>query len=310
MEKLAAEQNTINEAPWYILGAGAIGCLWACYLSLAGLPVVLITREQRNASKIQLTRQDQQQDITIEQISSHTLSHSSIIVERLLVATKAQQTLAALDAIEPHISKDATLLILQNGMASKDVAQRLSTQKIHIAITTDGAYRTAPLSVVHAGVGQTSIGGQADSEELLSLLPTQFLTIKACDNITEIQWQKLAINCAINGLTAVFQCRNGELLTNPQALARVKALCDEITSITKQIDSSLTISNNLFQQTQKTLQQTANNYSSMYQDIQQGNLTEIDFINGYLCSEARRLGIDCPENQRLVTEIKTIEKTL
>lgn len=310
MKKLAAGQNTTNEAPWYILGAGAIGCLWASYLSLAGFPVVLITREQGNASTIKLTRQDQHQDITIEQISSHALSHSSVIIERLLVTTKAQQTLAALDTIKPRIAKDATLLILQNGMASKDVAQRLSTQKLHIAITTDGAYRTAPLSVVHAGAGQTLIGGQADSEELLSSLPTQFLTIKACDNIAEKQWQKLATNCAINGLTAVFRCRNGDLLTNPQALARVKALCDEIIGITKQIDPSLTISDNLFQQTQKILQQTANNYSSMYQDIQQGNLTEIDFINGYLCSEANRLGIDCPENQRLVTEIKTIEQTL
>ena len=51
------------------------------------------------------------------------------------------------------------------------------------------------------------------------------------------------------------------------------------------------------------------NYSSMYQDSQQQQTTEIDYINGYLCNEAKRLNISCPENQRVLAAIKTIEQS-
>ncbi len=310
MTTAAPEKQTMSQTPWYILGAGAIGCLWAGYLKLAGFPVVLITREQSGPTTIQLTFEDQQYSIVLEQLSLQDLNTSSLSIQRLLVSTKAQQTISALEAIEKHIAEDATLLLMQNGMASEAIHRLLPSQTLHIGITTDGAYRTAPRSVVHAGKGQTLIGSPDTGEAIFAELPSQYLNIKSCNNIVQKQWEKLAINCAINGLTVIFQCRNGELLSKPEALARMEALCQEIIPITEQLDIVLPSANDLFQQTKQTLQLTADNFSSMYQDIKQGQPTEIDFINGYLVEQAKRLGIDCPENQRLLTEIKTIEKTL
>lgn len=289
--------------PWYILGAGAMGCLWAAYLTLAGFPAVLITRTKRNGSNIQLTKNGHSQSITVKQITVSEVQQSALNIKQLLVTTKAQQTLPALTDIKPNIDKQATLLILQNGMASKDIAKLLPSQQLITGITTDGAYRTSELTVVHAGEGETLIGDR----HIIQYLPKQFLSIKYCDDIDSRQWQKLAINCAINGLTVIYQCRNGELLDNEKAMARIQLLCDEITTVMQAL--AIDIQNPLFEQTVHTLNITANNFSSMYQDCKQQQTTEIDFINGYLCNEAKRLNISCPENQRILASIKQIEQS-
>ncbi|ARN74782.1 ketopantoate reductase family protein [Oceanicoccus sagamiensis] len=292
-----------TDNPWYILGAGAMGCLWASYLTLAGLPVVLITRNKRNGNAINLTKANHSQSITIKQITLGELKPSTLTIKHLLVTTKAQQTISALSDIKPHIDNDAILFILQNGMAGKHIANLLPTQQLITGITTDGAYRTDELSVVHAGTGETLLGDKS----IIDCLPKNHLAIKFCDDIDNKQWQKLAINCAINGLTAIYQCRNGELLENEEALSRIKLLCNEITAVMHAL--GLSVHQSIFDQTLHTLTITADNYSSMYQDCQQQQSTEIDFINGYLCSEAQRLNINCPENQRVLAAIKQIEQS-
>jgi 2-dehydropantoate 2-reductase len=50
---------------------------------------------------------------------------------------------------------------------------------------------------------------------------------------------------------------------------------------------------------------TANNRSSMLQDVMNARQTEIDYITGFLLQEAARLGIDAPLNRALLEKIKT-----
>ena len=52
---------------------------------------------------------------------------------------------------------------------------------------------------------------------------------------------------------------------------------------------------------------TANNKNSMLQDIQKGNRTEIDFINGKIVSYAEELGVEVPVNKTLTYLIKGVE---
>jgi 2-dehydropantoate 2-reductase len=54
---------------------------------------------------------------------------------------------------------------------------------------------------------------------------------------------------------------------------------------------------------------TANNRSSMLQDIEAGRETEIDAISGYLCQLAEEHNIKMPLNQQLLQDIKRISAT-
>jgi 2-dehydropantoate 2-reductase len=303
---------TDKKITWYILGAGAIGCLWASYFRLAGFPVILITPTKRSASCITLHKDDQQQLIDIEQITVSELLDSSVFIEHLLVTTKAQQTLPALTTIKNKIVDKATLLILQNGLTSTLIHELLPSQKLIAGITTDGAYRLDPMTVVHAGKGLTTIGCYNDQQwdhAILSALPISFLNIETTNDIKLKQWQKLAISCAVNGLTVIYRCRNGELLEIPEALKRMERICIEVQAVTHALELPDQAFSNVFQTAKETLKLTANNYSSMYQDIRHGRETEIDYINGTFCNQANSLAIACIENQAIINEIKHIQHT-
>jgi 2-dehydropantoate 2-reductase len=49
---------------------------------------------------------------------------------------------------------------------------------------------------------------------------------------------------------------------------------------------------------------TADNRSSMLQDVEHGQPTEIDFITGYLLTVATQHGIDAPHNSALLERVK------
>lgn len=305
--------NDYKKPTWYILGAGAMGSLWASYYRLAGFSVVLIVKKPHSQTLLTLKNG----------VGSHQLSVSYKTIEQLnegiqylLVSTKAQQTESAISRIKPHLDKHASVLVMQNGLAAQQLPHQLPTQKLFAAVTTEGAYRSDFNTVVHAGVGRTLIGSVdasldvTNSEYLIQRLPQEFLTIESCKNINQQQWKKLALNCVINGLTAIHRCRNGELLTIDEAHQQMKILCEETFHIIDSLDIVIACSaRSLYEDVRSVCTVTAENFSSMHQDISHNRTTEIDFINGFLCEQADKIAVDCRENRNIVKKIKQLEMT-
>ncbi|MBL4827237.1 MAG: 2-dehydropantoate 2-reductase, partial [Spongiibacteraceae bacterium] len=303
--------NKPKKPSWYILGAGAIGCLWAAYLRQAGFPVVLIAKKPNAQTTLTLNNVSGKHQFSVIYKTTKQLSEK---IDYLLLSTKAQQTEQALTEIKAHLSHQASVLVLQNGLASELLPQHLPTQKLFAAVTTDGAYRTEAHTVTHAGIGKTLIGPLDPTTKntctaLIQQLPLAFLSIECCHDIKQQQWKKLAINCVINGLTAIYQCRNGELLTINQASQQLNALCEETFTIIDALGVSIGDSaQTLYNDVHSACTTTANNYSSMYQDIKHKRPTEIDFINGYLCTLAKKNALNCPENTHILKSIKQLEQ--
>ncbi|QLJ33913.1 2-dehydropantoate 2-reductase, partial [Serratia marcescens] len=63
----------------------------------------------------------------------------------------------------------------------------------------------------------------------------------------------------------------------------------------------------LMQYVMDVIHSTADNVSSMLQDIRSQRHTEIDYITGYLLRRARSHGLTLPENARLFELIKRKE---
>ena len=117
---------------WTILGAGAIGCLWAASLRESGKPCTLILREQRLREiagksthlqpELELVDDHRRQLFNIAIADKH---HIESPIKRLIVATKARDTLQAVRDIAPHLDNDAVVLLLQNGMGSQEAVKTL-----------------------------------------------------------------------------------------------------------------------------------------------------------------------------------------
>ena len=284
--------------PLYILGAGSLGLLWAARCARAGIDCRLILHTAQAAADwrargnlVQLEEQGQLTELIVPGEQAQA-SHQPIY--RLVVATKAWAVSAALDSLESRLHEHCQLLLLQNGLGSQQaVSQRFPSRRVLYASVTDGAWKRAANHVVWAGVGQTQIGDplQQPAPDWLRLLTQANIDWQWQPDILPVLWLKLAINCAINPITALHDCPNGEVPDH--AGASFDPLLSELHALLNSQGGKLTLAE-LRQQVLAVIRATANNSSSMRQDVRARRRTEIDFILGHACRTARRAGLATP----------------
>ncbi|PCJ37550.1 MAG: hypothetical protein COA99_12715 [Moraxellaceae bacterium] len=331
---------------WYILGAGSIGCLFSCMFQRANIHSTLLVRPQlvqppiarhkaqthsppvaKSTKAISFTFLDgSSQCISVD---TQATDCTQPPIRQLLLTTKAHQSQQAINDIKSRLTKDAIIVVMQNGMG---VAEQLQAQLPHctiiVATTTEGANRPTENAVIHAGSGETWIGNlvssnqpddialstahniahnidQSSAQNMSQCIVQQWqrtgLSIQYDQNISLRIWIKLAVNSAINPLTVKYQCANGALLDNPEALALMQKICLELKDV--MTAKNIPITTDLFSTVKQVARNTQNNISSMLQDHRNHRPTEIHYINGYVVTQGQRLNIPTPINQALIQEI-------
>lgn len=285
-----------------ILGPGAIGTLWAHALYRAGHAVSVYSRHDVASLSLCLDGES----LTFANNQPDRLANADL----LLVTLKAPQVCEALLPLRDLVHPDTMIMLMHNGMGNAEQVQTwLPNNPLLLATTTHGALRSDGGSIQHTGQGETFIGaanlrGQACgflAEVLNHALPTTAWH----PDIEQALWLKLAINCAINPLTALEHIRNGELARD-DLQAIIAEIVSEVHSVMHAKGYTIT-QKELLEKINGVIANTARNFSSMHQDIVHKRHSEIDFITGYFLKWAAHYGLATPMNQRLYQEIKQRE---
>ncbi len=287
-----------------------MGCLWGAYLAMAGWPVTLLLRNAAALGAfpghIVLNAPTGSRQVAVAAQLAETPGPT---IDRLLVTVKAQDTLPALLGLKARLGPHTRVLLVQNGMGVvEEISREWPNLQLQVGSTTHGAYRKEAFQVVHAGWGETWLGvplGLVAGEawEVFRDLEGLDLNIHKDDDITTRMWDKLAINCAINPVTALLQCQNGEVLKSPLGSTLLGRICDESAQIMTTVGLDRQGSA-IFEQVRRVASATAANYSSMCQDLRRGAVTEIDYMNGYLLRLGAAKGLSLPCNSTLVELVK------
>lgn len=287
-----------------ILGPGAIGRLWAYQLHKAGHQVALWGTQP--AGEYCLI-QDELAPITLAYNQPATLEHADL----LLVCVKAWQVGTALLPLLDKLAPQTILLFIHNGMGALDtLTERLSDHPLLMATTTHGALKQGAHHVMHTGQGTTQLGAvNAQGERcdfLVDVLNHALPHVLWTDNIRYALWHKLAINCVINPLTAIENCRNGQL-ANANYRPLLNQLINELVGV-MQAEQVPIEPQQLTESIDRVIEATSQNYSSMQQDIAQQRPTEIDFITGYVIKKAAQHGLTVPLNQHLYQQVHSLQQ--
>ncbi len=286
-----------------IVGQGAIGLLAACRLALAGRPLPLLQRQPTAALAVTFSQQQQDFPLLI-------CTDVSAPLDFLLLPVKAFAVEQALKQYQSLLSPNAVIVLCHNGLGTLDAAKSLlkAEQQLWFASTTHGALKTGPHRLRHTGWGQTIVGpiagpvGMTLSPQYATLLDTALGPLQQTADILPVLWRKLAINALINPLTALYQVRNGALAEAAfQPLLRL--LLDEFLQVAAACHQRLSPAE-LWATVQQVIQATANNFSSMQQDVQYRRPTELSYINGYLLQQAQLHQLMLPTHQRLVDALQ------
>jgi len=312
-----------------ILGAGAVGQLICRQLVAAGMKVGFIGRNALGSSEQLLScsplvsandyqhsdqHDDQQQAQAIHYSVPILAADALDNIRLLIVCVKAYQVLDALSPLLKHLPSQCHILLLHNGMGPHlALAQLIDGQAgggsgLSLGTTSQGVLRQAPWQIQQTGQGLTQFGHFAGfpldehyRHALLHAIPGS----EWVDAIIPCLWQKLAVNAAINPLTAIHNCNNGAL-AQPEFCDTISNILDELVNVAAHDGISLD-RRNLQERVCRVIELPATNYSSMHQDIAHQRRTEIDQINGYICERAKVHNLSAPVNVKLWGLVKQLE---
>lgn len=284
-----------------IIGGGAIGLLFASYLSRKH-EVTIYTRTREQAKMLQekgLSLINQQGETQIINLSSFPMDQmNQVDADIVIVAVKQYH----LNHIADHLKsiRNSSFLFLQNGMSHLSFIDTLPAESIFVGVVEHGAQRIDPTTVKHTGLGLTRYGlwrGGLSFEEA-ELSEEEFPFVLQV-NPTLMLKEKLLVNCVINPLTALLQVPNGQLVDNPYYYKLFQVVFEEGAHALH-----MSSRERLFNKVEQICRKTAQNHSSMFKDLQNGRKTEIDAIVGSVLEEAKKNKRSAPTLEFLYNAIK------
>ena len=133
-------------------------------------------------------------------------------IELLIVATKCQDTINALNNLKYKINSTCLILLCQNGTSTQHQVSQKFTENILIALSIHYGAKTVKENILHTTKnGHIYLGKIGNNhlevskiKELMKLLNSGYLNYSWSENIYTIMWQKLIINSLVNPLTVIY----------------------------------------------------------------------------------------------------------
>ena len=309
-----------------IAGAGSIGCFVGGMLAGGGRQVALLARPrviaEIESNGLRLTSfEGLDRRIAADQL---TLSENPSIFSDagvVLVTVKSADTAEIAGVIGKFAAHDAVIVSLQNGVGNVAVLR----ERLPGRIVLGGM---VPFNVISAGAGRfhRSTSGdiviEADDAATAGRLSVPGLKMRATTDISGVQWGKLLVNLnnALNALADLplrrqLAQRGWRRLFADQMAEGLAALDAEGI---KPVSSTpvpaswtphlLRLPDAVFNMVQgRTMKIDPEARSSMWEDLQRGRTTEIDYLQGVITEIAGRRGLHVPLSRRIVALIKRAE---
>ncbi len=294
------KENTIA-----VMGAGSVGCYFGGMLARAGHPVTLIGRPSHVDTILQ-------QGLLLETLSftervtlQASTSVSDIANARIvLFCVKSTDTESAAREMLTHLSPDAIVLSLQNGVENAEILQSILPQRVIPAVVYVATEMAGPGHLKHHGRGELAIGDSPVSAQIAAMCAAAGVPVQVSPNIIGILWGKLIVNCAYNALSAIAQKPYGKLVEGKGVPELMHTIVTECLAVAKA--AGVQVPGDSYETVRLVSTNMATQYSSTAQDVARGKPNEIDYLNGYVCRQGALLGVPTPVNQTLLTLVKLI----
>lgn len=312
-----------------IFGAGSIGCYVGGRLLSAGADVTMIGRSRMQAvfSEHPLKVTDYEgfsAEHPLTDTRYTTSTEAATNADLVLVTVKSAATREAGEALVPFVKSGVPVVSLQNGISNAaQLQEAMPDANVVAGMVPFNVLQQAPGHFHQGTQGHLMADDNAALRPALAWFQKAGLPLELRSDIESVMWSKLLLNLnnPVNALSGVplleeLSQRDYRLVLAMAQKETLKLLKQagiptvKLTGLPTWLIPVLMASPNwIFSRAAKqmlTIDPVAR--SSMWEDLQAGRPTEIDWINGEVVKLARSLGTEAPVNQKLVELMHQQEK--
>ena len=315
-----------------IYGAGSLGMILGAFITKNGGSIDLVNRNKAHVEAIRKNGAIVTGTVNFTQkVNAITPEEMSGRYDIIFLMTKQLQNREVVTSLKDYMTEDGVIVTLQNGIPELLISEIVGEEHVLGCTVAWGATKTGdgvceltsePDSLTFS-LGY--IGGKPnvhlrEVKELLELMGP----VEMDDNFIGTRWSKLLINSAFSGMSAVLGCTFGEAAKDRRSRKIVQSLIKEcidvcaaggihIEPIQGKDVVKLLDYRNAFKKALSfaiipiAIRKHALLKASMLQDIENGKKTEVDSINGSVCSFGRKTGFPTPYNDKVVEIVHRIE---
>ena len=299
-----------------ILGAGAMGSIYAALMAEAGNEVWVIDPWQAHTDTIRnngLRVEGASGDRTVQNIRVAKHIEEASLADLYIIATKAAAVGDAARSLLPVLTADAVVLTIQNGLGSGErIARHLPIEQVLLGVAEGfGASVQGPGHVRHTAMKMIRIGsmiGNNDKrpENIAQVWRNAGFNAEAYADIEQLIWEKFICNVAYSAPCTVFNKTVKELMEDPHGLEVSQTCAREAWAVAVAKKINLTFSDPVEYVTAFGLK-VGNARPSLLLDHLAERPSEIDAINGMVPVVAKEAGLDAPYNQVLSHIVRSRE---
>ncbi|WP_461205468.1 ketopantoate reductase family protein [Clostridium sp. DL1XJH146] len=303
-----------------IIGAGVMGSLVGSMLKKSGTDVWLVDTDKQKVKAIQqdglkITLNDKVEDIKITAVNSATEINEKMDVIIFLV--KGVYTDVAAKGAKCLADEKTYVMTLQNGIGNVDVlAKYYNKDKILYGILEFAGKLIEP-GHIKSFVGENSkicFGSTTKTitEEMVNLkdlIEKSGLKVIISEDIDGEVWLKLKNN-SVNVLFGLLRLPIGKGLSIDGTGELVHMVRNEVMEVAKA--NGIKFSDDFVNDKKQVSAISPELYEhipSTAQDMKDGRITEVAYINGFIYKEGLRLGVPTPYNELIYKMVKVIEKS-
>src|SRR5215470_6316201 len=318
-----------------ILGAGAIGSVVGGLMTRAGHDVTLIDQwpehvDAMKAKGLRLSGTIGDFVVPVRALHIHELQTVTEPFDAVIVAVKSYDTEWATAMALPYLREpDGVVVDFQNGINDTRVAAVAGPHRALGCVITisAGMYEAGhamrtDTATLGFKIGEHDGKDTARARELARILGAVAET-KVTSNLWGERWSKLAINCMANPLSGLTGLGTLDVRTIPEVAAVGVHLGAEAITVGHAVGHEvepiygIPVQRYLDAYAGRGLLELLADIAavarargggqpSLLQDVVKGRSTEIDYLNGYVCREAARVGVKTPFNDAVVSAVRAL----
>ena len=317
-----------------IIGGGAIGCVVGGLLARAGHDVTLVDQwpdhvEAMKKVGLRLSGTCGEHLVPVKAMHIYELQSVTQPFDAIFISVKSYDTEWATALALKYLAPSGVVVDFQNGLNDERVAAVAGRERTLGCVITIGAGMYEPGHAMRTDIGAIGFKiGEHDGRtseratELASLMSAVAET-HVTTNLFGERWSKLAINCMANPLAGLTGLGSAEVRIDPKVSAVGVHLGAECIMVGRaaghEVEPIYGIPAQRFVDAYEgrglaelladiadVARKRGGGRPSLLQDVIRGRRTEIDYLNGAVCEQGKKLGVKTPFNDAVVAVVRNL----